>query len=415
MVDKDSKEEQAAVEALEALTADSEAQLQAEAGDDPTPQVDVPHEIDDLSMVELVPQATDATAEPQLDVRNEGGANDIDAAPQLDLVKNEAANLADSSAADAPAEVASATAKEATASQVKTASSVEEKSKKQKKHNTNSGIALPSFAERSDTAVFGSVGTKTGIPLPPRATADSKQAKSVTKDNKVDNVEQFPAQEQTLLTKKTVLSKKQPKAEKEQTRAEFADTDIDGGHTQVGIAHTETGVEAELEEDMLEAREFGAALTANMLFSYEPLASLNKHPQLFTAMMHVKGVWKSTVSMDELIVAAAREGQSDQRSNEVKNWYAMRMKKLIVNVIDFVWIARAYEMSEEGWLIIEDEQLFIALTGLSSSDFLELCKQGFIQHRQLATLIRQCQLWEEQTYNPAEYIFVHLRRERIVA
>ena len=166
---------------------------------------------------------------------------------------------------------------------------------------------------------------------------------------------------------------------------------------------------------MLAAREFGAALTSDTLFAYEPLASLNKHPHLFTAMVHVKGVWKSTVSMDELIIAGAREGQSDQHSNEVKNWYAMRMKKLIVNIIDFVWIARAYEMSEEGLLIVEDEQLFSALTGLSSSDFLELCKQGFIQHRHLATLIRQCQLWEEETYNPIGYIFVHLSRERMVA
>ena len=418
MADKDSKEEQAVAEALDALTADSEAQRQDqdEAGDDsPVPQIDVPSEIDDLSMVELVPQATDASAEPQLVVEGERVANDIDAAPPLELAQTEVASSAASFAADAAAEVVKD-------SEAQVASPVEEQSKKtteqstqQKKHSTSSGIALPSFAERSDTGVFGGAGTRTGIPLPPRATADSKQAKPVAEADQGDNVEQLPEQKKASFSKKTVVSKKQYQPAKEQTRAEFVDPDIDGEHTQVGVDYTETGIAAEPEEDMLPAREFGAALTANTLFSYAPLASLNKHPQLFTAMMHIKGVWKSSVSVDELIIAAAREGQSDQRSNEVKNWYAMRMKKLIVNVIDFVWIARAYETNEEGLLIVEDEQLFIALTGLSSSDFLELCKQGFIQLRHFAALVRQCQLWEEENYNPAEYIFVHLRRERMVA
>ena len=417
MADKDSKEEQAAAEALDALTAASEAQ-QAEAGDEHSvPQVDVQHEIDDLSMVELVPQAADAVAEPQMVVEGERVTNDIDAAPPLDLAQNEAANFADNAVAKA---VKDSKVQQAAASHVEEQSKKpKEQSKKpkeqSKKHKTNSGIALPSFAEGSNTGVFGGAGTKTGIPLPPRASAEGKQDQPVAKVSQGDNVQQFPEQEQTVLTKKTAVSKKQPKAAKERTRAEFADTEMDGGHTQVGVAYTQTEVAAEPEEDALAAREFGATLTANILFAYEPLATLNQHPQLFTAITHVKGVWKSSATMDELIVAAAREGQSDQRSNEVKNWYAMRMKKLIVNVIDFVWIARAYETTAEGLLIVEDDQLFIALTGLSSSDFLELCKHGFIQHRQLATLIRQCQLWEEETYNPAEYIFVHLRRERMVA
>ena len=113
--------------------------------------------------------------------------------------------------------------------------------------------------------------------------------------------------------------------------------------------------------------------------------------------MAVKGVWKSSVSMDDLIVASTHTGQADHRVEEIKNWYAMRIKKLIINVLDFCWIARAYEVNEENLLVINDEQLFFALTGLHVKDFKELCHRKFINRQQVAILVQQLRLWEVDT------------------
>ena len=87
----------------------------------------------------------------------------------------------------------------------------------------------------------------------------------------------------------------------------------------------------------------------------------------------------------------------------------------MVNVLDYCWIACAYETGEDELLVIDDEQLFVSLTGLNASDFKELCSRGYIKHQQVAALVRQFRLWEAEIRSSVDYIFVHLRRERMVA
>ncbi len=443
MVDEENKE-QGAIDAECAVEADCNAHPRAEAEEvmPVEPAVQVGEKFgDDLSMVELVPQPeieaaampSNVEAEHDLnvsvteaealhDIETHKSPDAAEPAPQVslaeeDIVGQEAdvdldeihvaesyvPTSSDSTDSGNNAEMVSSAEHDAAASDTE-----------QKKRGTNSGIALPSFIDRSETGVFGSVGTKTGIPLPPRADDEPKD-----NDEKAANAVTPIADEQLHEQQYTVISKHEEVEEIKETEGEYSElrsefSDEDDQYTQAGVDYTQTEVE-EPQEELLSARQLGTALTENNLLSFDPLASLTNYPHLYTALLDVKGVWQSSVSMDELIVAAARAEQSDRRNEEIKSWYAMRIKKLVVNVLDFIWIAHAYNMDENGSLVIDDEQLFTSLTGVNASDFKELCSRGFINRNNFIALVRQFKLWEAETFSPADYILVHLRRERMVA
>ncbi len=270
-----------------------------------------------------------------------------------------------------------------------------------KKPSTSSGIALPSFVERNETGVFGAVGTATGIPLPSRDEPSDKDAAAIPAAD-----EPPPRQQHTVISKhEDAQVVEGVEAEHAQVEAPFSDEDD---------LHTQAGIE-EARQEALSAAQLGVAFTANGLLSFEPLASLTQYPHLYTALLNVKGVWQNSVSMDELIVAAARAEQSDQHSDAIKTWYATRIKKLVINALDFVWIAQAYNVGKDGLMVIDDEQLFTALTGTTASDFRELCSRGFINRSDFSALVQQIKLWETEALSPADYIFSHLRREQMVA
>ena len=446
MVDEENKE-QGAIDAECAVEADCNAHPRIEAEkvmpDEPAVQVGEKFG-DDLSMIELVPQPEiEATAAPSnaeaehdlnVSVTEAEAMHDIEAhksldaaepAPQVsladeDIVGQEAdvdldeIHVAESSVSTSSDSTDGSNNAEMVSSAEHDAAASDTEQKKRGTSGTSSGIALPSFVDRSETGVFGSVGTKTGIPLPPCADDEPK-------DNaeKAANAVTPIADEQLHEQQYTVISKHEEVEEVKETEGEYSEvssefSDVDDQYTQAGVDYTRTEVE-EPQEELLSARQLGTALTENNLLSFDPLASLTNYPHLYTALLDVKGVWKSSVSMDELIVAAARAEQSDRRNEEIKSWYAMRIKKLVVNVLDFIWIAPAYNMDENDLLVINDEQLFTSLTGVNASDFKELCSRGFINSNNFIALVRQFKLWEAETFSPADYILVHLRRERMVA
>lgn len=411
MVDEDNRE-QVAIDAESAADAkcdthSHDVDAAAEVVPD-EPAVQVGAELDELSMVELVPQPeieddvmTNVADVPVSEPADESPSK-AEPVPQVNLAQDSDKHEAEVAAVEVAAESDSA---EKDAAKQNT---------EQKNPGTNSGIALPSFVDRSETGVFGATSTKTGIPLPPRANNEPNDSVDKAVDAAMPEEDaQFPEPQQTVLSKHVeVKAVKEIEKEHSEVRAEFSDEN--SGHTQMEVEYTRTEVE-EPKEEALSARQLGAALTASSLASFEPLLSLNEYPHLYTVLLDIKGVWQSTVSMDELMVAAARSDQSDRRNEEVKNWYTMRIKKLVVNALDFVWIAQAYNIDGDGLMIIDDEQLFTSLTGIKASEFKEMCSRGLINRNDFMALVQQFKLWEAEAFSPADYIFSHLRMERMVA
>lgn len=396
---------QVAIDIEGAVEAEHDVQPRVEAEEAKPEGADVwiEEEVDELSMVELVPQPK---IEVELDLNLPPSEPHVPSA-EAEAVVSHASLGPDNEVQEASPAVVVPVAEDSAA-------------EAKKKHGTSSGIALPSFVERGATGVFDGVGTKTGIPLPPRVD-DTSQDRAEAED-----AVSSAADEQFLASQHTELSEGQAEQaveeleeEHSQVRAEFSDADdhytqVDDPHTQAGVEYTQIEVE-EPREEAWSASKLGTALTAPNLLSFEPLASLPTYPHLYNALLAVKGVWQSQVSMDELIVAAARAEQSDRHNEEVKNWYATRIKKLVVNVLDFVWISCAYDTDADGLMIIADEQLFVALTGVTVSDFRELCHREFINRNDLNALMQQFKLWETETFSPVDYILLHLRRERMAA
>ena len=396
MSEDNKKREIDAMQVVSSEDADQHAEAAEIIPDDPAVQMEA--ELDELSMVELVPQPEIDTT----DTSSDADVEHVDPVPQVNIAPENEVDAAEVAVTEAVADNDNNAEQDSEANAAK-----------QKKPSKNSGIALPSFVERSNTGVFGTVGTKTGIPLP--ASVDNEAHDNDDQDSNAapEAKQQFPEPQRTVISKDKEIEKaREIEEEHSQVRSEFSDED--DHHTQAGVEFTQTEVD-EPQEDAMPARQLGAALTANSLVGFEQLSALADYPHLYQALLSIKGTWQRTVSMDELMVAAARADQSDGSNEEIKNWYAMRIKKLVVNALDFVWIANSYSLGEDGLLIIDDEQLFIALTGVSASDFREMCSRGFINHTELITLVQQFKLWEAEAFNPAEYIFSHLQRERMVA
>ena len=284
----------------EDVMADDENKEQAIASAEGEQDVPVGEEFDDaLSMVELVPQ-------PEVDAL--GDVPEAEPTPQFEAGDEQGEDVAEHAVAPA--------------------ATAENEEQGQKKQGT--GIALPAFVERGSTDVFGGAGTRTGIPLPPRDAKhdeDNNAEHPRSQQHTVVSEEDNSSAEEEVAVQEVAaeeVAAQEVAAEQSEIRSEFSDTN--SGRTQAGMQFTETGID-EGEEDILSARQLGAAITANDLFAFEPLATLADYPHLYQALLAVKGVWQSSVSMDDLIVANARVGQSDQRMEEVKNWYAMRIKK----------------------------------------------------------------------------------------
>lgn len=404
MVAAEENRARATVDGEGAAEAGGEAQPRLEAEDVQLDGIDVrvEEEIDELSMVELVPQP-EIEVEPDLSLP----LSELSVPPaEVEAVVSHDSLVADAVQEASPAVVA-AVAEERDAGE-------------EKKHRTSSGIALPSFVERGATGVFDAVGTKTGIPLPPRAD-DEPQDQAEAEAAVIPAADEQCSDPQHTEISEAHAEQAVEEAEEEQfqARAEFSDADdyhtqADDHHTQAEVEYAQTEME-EPQEEAWSASQLSTALTASSLLSFEPLADLPTCPHLYQALLAIKGVWQSKVSMDELIVAAARAEQSDRHNEEVKNWYAMRIKKLVVNALDFVWISCAYDIDVDGLLVIDDERLFTALTGITASDFRELCSRGFINRNDLSALVQQFKLWEVETDSPADYILLHLRRERMAA
>ena len=358
---------------------------------------------DALNVVELAPQ-------PEVDALSD--AAEAEPTPQFEAGNEQVGDVAEHAVAPA----------------------VAAESEKQGGEKPGSGIALPSFVEREAADDLGGAGTSTGIPLPPRevkhgednnaehprprqhAVVSEEEDKSSAEAVVAKEVVEEEVVEEEVVAKEVVAKEvveEEVVEEQSEIRSKFSDTNS-GSTPQAGVQFIETDI-TEGKEDILPARKLGAAITTNNLLAFEELATLADYPHLYDALLAVKGVWQSTVSMDDLIISNTQVGQSAQRMEEVKNWYAMRIKKLIVNVLDYCWIACAYEIGKDGLLVIDDEQLFVSLTGLCGSDFRELCSQGYIKRQQVATLVRQFRFWEAETRSIVDYIFVHLRRERMVA
>ena len=403
---------------------DAENKEQVVASDEDEQDVPAGEKSDDaLNVVELAPQ-------PEVDALSD--AAEAEPTPQFEAGNEQVDDVAEHAVAPA----------------------VAAESEKQGGKKPGSGIALPSFVERGAADALGGAGTSTGIPLPPREVKHGednnaehprpRQRAVVSEDEDKSSAEEVVAEEvvaEEVVAKEVVAKEvvakevvakevvakevvakevvaeevvaKEVVEEQSEIRAEFSDTNS-GSTPQAGVQFIETDI-TEGKEDILPARKLGAAITTNNLLAFEALATLADYPHLYDALLAVKGVWQSTVSMDDLIISNTQVGQSAQRMEEVKNWYAMRIKKLIVNVLDYCWVACAYEIGEDGLLVIDDEQLFVSLTGLCGSDFRELCSQGYIKRQQVATLVRQFRFWEAETRSIVDYIFVHLRRERMVA
>lgn len=358
------------VEALENTPAEDEPALQIDMDEAAT--------IDDaLSALEPLPAAS---SEPEL----LSGAETLD--PDQDAI---AIDPAPAVQAQNPGEAAPMHAEDAASIAASTAEDVASAAKQKK---TGSGIALPTFADSENSVV----GNKTGIPLPAQQATDDAVAP-----------EPEPAQFATQPSAQIAAAPAEGKREEDAAPQESA----------VAALPEEDHAAEELTDagapELMAARVLGAAITDSIMFTYSPLAELASCPHLYAALLSVKGNWNSSVSMDDLIIAAAR---SDSDSvDEAKSWYVLRVRKLIINVLDFVWITQAYHPHGDEIIPIANEQLFTELTGVSSSDFNELCHRGFIHKDNFTSLVHQFHHWEQGTLSPAKYIFTMLAQERMVA
>ena len=255
------------------MTDDNKEQLDAVQATDPVEdEQNVPVEgefDDDLSMVELVPQ-------PEVGGDALHNAEAADVAPMFE------AEAAQGEQADVAPQVREDNDRDA----AKTDKA--QTSKRVQQNKEGSGIALPLSIEQGASEAFAGVGTQTGIPLPVRQEKHDKEDKE---DKEVEEVEEvvkasdsedegvvhFPTRQYTVASQdddednEEAVASEEVVEQQSEVRSEFSNT----VNRQEDMHFVETDIDED-RENIWSARQLGAAITANELFAFEPLANVER-------------------------------------------------------------------------------------------------------------------------------------------
>ncbi|WP_133129002.1 DEAD/DEAH box helicase family protein [Legionella nagasakiensis] len=102
------------------------------------------------------------------------------------------------------------------------------------------------------------------------------------------------------------------------------------------------------------------------------------------------------------------EKDKDKERKTYKQWYATQIKRLAICMADFIYMTYEREMRIEDVIETKSSHFFEIMTGISKSDFSELCKKGFIQKSPLNRIVREFRDQETTSLNPEEYIFKNI-------
>ena len=178
-------------------------------------------------------------------------------------------------------------------------------------------------------------------------------------------------------------------------------------------------------------------ITSDMLVSFPSLALLENYPHLYDALKNVKGYRTQEVgSIDDFIqigrdefekdknkdkdnatdeeveqdVKDSVEKEKDKEKKNKKQWYATQIKRLSICMADFIYMTKFREYKIDHVIETKDSDFFQVVTGISKSDFTELCDRGFIHRESLNRIVREFRHQEENSLRPEEYIYSHIQR-----
>lgn len=101
----------------------------------------------------------------------------------------------------------------------------------------------------------------------------------------------------------------------------------------------------------------------------------------------------------------------ESKMNE-EGW-TRKIKKLVIDVVDFVYITGSSGEQIEEIIKVKDADLFKTFTGMSRDNFLDLYRSGIIDNDKFNRVIWQFN--DQGSCEPAEYIFAHLNTEKAAA
>lgn len=137
-------------------------------------------------------------------------------------------------------------------------------------------------------------------------------------------------------------------------------------------------------EKKMTAEELVAAINSSDLISFpDDMDTLKTYLHLFAKLEH------------------SREG------------WAKQIRKLIIDVIDFIYIAGSKGEQIEEIIRAEDADLFKTFTGVDRDNFMEIYRSGIISNDHFNRVIWQFR--EQDIFEPVDYILAHLNTEEAAA
>lgn len=178
-------------------------------------------------------------------------------------------------------------------------------------------------------------------------------------------------------------------------------------------------------------------ITSDALVSFVSLKHLEQYPNLLDALARVKGYRTQDVGAVEDFVKIGIEAEELKKNKKVdpleeeeleeenqdfieseedkekksrKRWFATQVKRLAICMADFVYMTKFREHKIDHVIETNDSEFFYVVTGITKSEFRELCDLGFINRQALNRIVREFRCQEESSLLPEEYIFEYLMK-----
>lgn len=176
-------------------------------------------------------------------------------------------------------------------------------------------------------------------------------------------------------------------------------------------------------------------ITSDVLVDFGSLKLLEELPHLYEVLKKVKGYRTQEVgSIEDFVQIGIEaedlkkkkknddlspdeledqnedfvESEEDKERRSRKKWYATQIKRLAICMADFIYMTYEREYNIDDVIQTKSPEFFTVMTGISKSEFSELCERGFINRFALNRIVREFRDQETSSLEPEKFIYENI-------